>query len=296
MSSAQHVHCQSCGVNLEMAASQRAGVCPYCLSPTIIARPPAHDCPAPRFVMGFRQSQAEALRDLRGWTRSLRWSFRRGDLNRAKVEDLRGIYIPAYLFSALAEADYQVEIGEYYQRKNNKGQHKQATEWCNLAGTYKAYLSDVLVSASQGVDNNLLQHVEPFDLSLLRRYQPQIISGWIAEDPSRSQADCRELAQEEAKQSLRGKILGFLPGDERRALRFKPRFAREALDLCLLPVWSLGLRYAPDQPPMRVLVNGQTGKVFGFAPWSKLKIGFALALVLGVVALGVLGYLFGGGA
>lgn len=284
METVQHVQCQSCGVELALSSSQRATLCPYCLSPSIVERPKAPDRPPPVFAMGFRQTRDQALQAVQAWTKSLKWGFRRGDLHRAKVEDLRGLYVPVYLFSALAEADYHAEIGENYQRRNRKGETKTETEWRSLAGHYKSYISDVIVTASRGIDNDLLQKVEPFEISRLRRYQPEIITGWIAEDPSLNQAQCRSLALEEAERKVRSQVDALLPGDKKRSLRVSPRFDREALDLCLVPLWSLGLRYAADKAPMRVLVNGQTGMTFGFAPWSLKKIGLALALLAAAVA------------
>ena len=64
--------------------------------------------------------------------------------------------------------------------------------------------------------------------------------------------------------------------------------SEEHLALTLLPVWVLPVRYAPDKPVVRLLVNGQTGRVFGDPPRSWLKIALAVGLALGVVGLFVL--------
>ncbi|MGZ0167760.1 MAG: hypothetical protein ACKVII_27910, partial [Planctomycetales bacterium] len=43
-----------------------------------------------------------------------------------------------------------------------------------------------------------LPELEPFDLRALRRYDPSFISGWLAEEPSRSKDDCFQLSHDES--------------------------------------------------------------------------------------------------
>ena len=59
---------------------------------------------------------------------------------------------------------------------------------------------------------------------------------------------------------------------------------KEHIEALALPLWVFALRYRDDKPPLRVLVNGQTGKVAGAVPPSALKVGFAGLVVLAVVA------------
>ena len=78
---------------------------------------------------------------------------------------------------------------------------------------------------------------------------------------------------------------GFMPGDSHGDLVHQTWLEGESLDLVLVPVWVLALRYRDDRPVLRVLVNGQTGRVAGAAPWSRARIAAAVALaVLAVVA------------
>jgi hypothetical protein len=83
-----------------------------------------------------------------------------------------------------------------------------------------------------------------------------------------------------------------MPGDSHRDVRHDTRLEAESLDVCLVPVWVLAARYAPEKPPLRVVVNGQSGEVYGKVPLSWVKV---LLTVLGVVALGVLLYVLWGG-
>ncbi len=142
----------------------------------------------------------------------------------------------------------------------------------------------MLVTASKGVPDDELAKVEPFDLGALRRYRPELIAGWIAEDPSVGRGASLGRAQEEAKAQVVGQLGSYLPGDSQRDLRIGVRFDDEDLSLVLVPVWVLAVRWREDKPTVRLLVNGQSGEAAGKVPLSPVKILVASVLGLGVLA------------
>ena len=54
----------------------------------------------------------------------------------------------------------------------------------------------------------------------------------------------------------------------------------------MLPVWVLAIRYAKDKPLVRLVINGQTGKLWGRSPlsWPKIvaSILFAIAVIVAI--------------
>ncbi|MFT5328110.1 MAG: hypothetical protein ACI8P0_006019 [Planctomycetaceae bacterium] len=76
----------------------------------------------------------------------------------------------------------------------------------------------------------------------------------------------------------------FMPGDSHRDLQFETHLSQEVIDLVLLPVWSFAVRYAENQPPVQILVNGQTGRVGGKVPISAIKV--TIAVLVGLVVVG----------
>ncbi len=73
-----------------------------------------------------------------------------------------------------------------------------------------------------------------------------------------------------------------------RGLDYQTEFEEESADLTLLPMWVFAMRFAPEKPPVRLLVNGQTGEVWGRAPTSWAKIAIIAAVILGFLTLPVL--------
>ena len=191
-------------------------------------------------------------------------------------------------YSALIGEDYTET--ETYTTTNAQGKTETRTrtvtrtEHRPLHGEHAAYVADVLVTASRALGNAELEAVEPFDLRAIRRYDPSLVVGWIAEDPSMTAAECYELARREAVEKVGASLHGFMPGDSHRDLVHQTWLEQESLDLVLVPVWVLALRYREDRGLLRVLVNGQTGRVAGAVPWSRLRIALAVAAALLVVA------------
>lgn len=292
----QEIACQSCGAVLHVGANVRSTTCPYCASPSIIHRAPSHNRPEPAFLVAFVVNHDTASAAVRNWITSSSM-FARSDFKRAVPQLTHGIYLPAYLYGAVASSQYAARIGENYTETetytttDSKGRTVTRTrtvtktEWRPLQGQHQCYIVDVLVTASSGVSNPALEAIEPFDLRSLRGYEDSFISGWLAEEPSRSKQECKQFAHDETLALVERKLSNFMPGDSFSNLQTNTDVTNEVIDLVLLPVWSYALRYADDQPPLQILVNGQTGRVGGKVPVSTTKIALTVLVVVVVCAL-----------
>lgn len=288
------LQCEGCGAALRIAARERTTRCPYCTAPAVVERPVTQARVEPTFVVGFVVTEPAAREQAKRWISST-WftptAFREADLS-----DVKGIYVPAYLYSAEAHASYSASIGEHYtvtetytdSKGKTRTRTKTKTEWRSLSGEWSAYVDDLVVTASQGLPNHELEGVEPFDLRALRRYTPKVLSGWIAEEPSLSLEHCQKLARREALNDIERRLHAHMPGNKHRDLQHQAELRHEDLELVLLPVWVLAVRYDPEQEAVRMVVNGQTGQLYGRPPRSMAKI---LATVIGVIALVVGAYL-----
>ncbi|XXT46783.1 hypothetical protein WMF23_36005 [Sorangium sp. So ce542] len=288
------LECETCGASLRVEADQRTAVCPYCASPSVVERPPSNDRPSPHFVLGFAMARESAQGAVAAWLgkRSL---FVQSSVKKGTIDAIRGVYTPAYLYSAMAQTRYAAQIGENYQETetytttDDKGNTVTRTrvvtrtEQRHLEGQRATYVMDVLVVASRAVQNAELEALEPFDLRTMRRYTPAVLSGWVAEEPTLTQAECYALARREALEKIGRDLQGFMPGDSHHGLTHETRLDQETLELIYVPLWVLAIRHDPRKPPFRVLINGQTGAIHGKAPLSWVKI--ALAVLLAILLL-----------
>ena len=296
------IACRACGAKILFEPLHRSVRCPYCDSPSVIDRPATPDRPDPVFVVGFSVDRHEATDRMRRFV--ARKKLAPPGLRGRAAERVSGVYLPTYLYSAVASSSYNARIGEDYYvtevSRDSKGRtsvkRKRKTEYYELSGPHQSYVSDVVVTASRGIPNDEVEAVEPFDLGELRRFSPSMVSGWTSEEPSMTHGECLELARRESEGKIRGILRRFMPGDSCGGLQDHTVLGKESIDLVLLPVWVFAIRYREDRPPIRLLVNGQTGKAWGKIPvsWTKVAImaGVALGLIAVPVILGLLAGFF----
>ncbi len=290
--------CGQCGAALAFAGV-RTETCPYCASGNVLERPAASEGPDPAFVLPFAGDAAWARAQLGRWI-GRRVLIADPALARARIAELRGVYLPAYLYSAVARTDYTASVGEHYTEtetytktaedgtKREETRTVTRTEYRPIAGEHLGYITDVLVSASVGLDHGTFSRLEPFELGLLRRYRPALVAGFVQEEFSRDADACRRVSRGHAVDAVGDQLRAFVPGDSHADLAWQTRVEWESLDPVLVPVWVFGVRYRPDKPPVRVVINGQTGKVTGKVPLSWWKLTLIALVTAAVVAAIVL--------
>lgn len=291
----KHFRCEGCGAEVATDPDQRSYVCPFCDSTYVVEfAPDQTDRQRPEFVIGFAVTPEQALEKFRQWLASNNW-FRPGDLRTARIaEKQKGVYLPFWSFSMLAQSNWSARIGEYWYRTetytttNSKGETVtrtrtvRETEWWPLSGRHHRYYSGYLVSGSKGLPQREAERIKPFQLPALKRYEPYFLAGWLSEEYSVGRDDALRICQDEFYRRERSHVSRFLPGDTSRNLQVSTNFSHVNSDLCLLPVYLLSYRYRDTL--YRFMVNGQTGKVAGDKPlsWRRILVfsGIMLAVLL----------------
>jgi DNA-directed RNA polymerase subunit RPC12/RpoP len=291
--------CQQCGAEVATDPNQRSYVCPFCDSTFVVEFSPAETGrQPPEFVIGFAVTPEQAQEAFRQWLKQNSW-FRPGDLATSSVADkMKGIYLPFWSFTMLAQSQWRAQIGEHWYRtetytttdaKGNVQTHTrqvQETEWWPLAGRHHGYYNGYLVSGSRGLPQDQALRIQPFNLPALKRYAPYFLAGWLAEEYSVARDEALAVCQQEFRRREERNVASFLPGDTHRGLAVDTQFSQVSSDLCLLPIYILSYRYRDKL--YRFLLNGQTGKLAGDKPVSAARIGLAVgavAVIVIVVAL-----------
>lgn len=296
----KHFRCSNCGSEMSADLNQRSYVCPFCDSTYVVEfSPSVTDRQRPEFVIGFAITREQALKKFRQWIRENSW-FRPGDLAMQAVADRqKGVYLPFWSFSMLAESSWSASIGEYWYRtetyttRDSKGntvtrtRQVRETEWWPLSGRHHHFYSGYLVSGSTGLPQSEAQRIMPFNLPALKRYEPYFLAGWLCEEYSVHREDALQASLQEFQRREQQHVAAFLPGDTHQSLSVKTEFSQVNSDLCLLPVYLLSYRYRGRL--YRFLVNGQTGKFDGDKPLSWKRIwSLVVAVIVLIAAVGLL--------
>lgn len=274
--------CQQCNGALQVGPLDKTSTCPWCGSGNIVKRPPRPGMPQPSFVIGFTKSADEVKRDVKAWSKRVSFWAPRA-FRKLEVEQLRPVYLPAYLVSGVVKGHWSAKAGYEYRKlksRNGKTEMETETEWHSVGADYALRVHDLLISASERVSNGELQKLEPYDLGRLARYSDAAIAGWPAEEPARDVNSLDDSLTNEVTASMAPRLRALVPGEKVDDFTFTSAIVDPAFASVLVPVWTMMVRWHETKPRVRVLVNGQTGQVTGKVPTSWLKVTLAVLLVL----------------
>lgn len=263
--------CEQCGASMSYDASAKTLRCPFCGSEKLTARTDARTL-KPTGVVPFRvaNSQVESL--LRQWLSQGFW--KPGDASQSSIiNKVTQVYVPFWVFSALTETVWTADSSAVSIGARGT--------WRPMCGTRNGSYDGILVGASGTLTPLEVQEIAPFDLS--QSISPETIDlrNVIVEEFRVTRRDARSMVmsiveQQEANQSQReipGSIRNIHVNVQIQSMRSIP---------VLLPIWIMVYQYRKQ--PFRVLVNGQTGEVYGAAPFSYAKLTGVIAAMF-VIAL-----------
>lgn len=284
-------HCTGCGARVVFEGSALSCMCSYCDSPMVDEQ---RALPSFDAVVPFRVPQRGAIEQLRTYLDSRRFAPAVLREVRVHARGLRGVLVPFWVYEGVVRSEYRAKIGlhwyrtEKYKDAEGKQQTREVreTEWFPLRGSAARQVEDHVVSASIGLPEREALSLAPFDLGWSSSYDPRLLSGFEAELPTVAESEAQRTAIDELREAEAARILReLLPGDVNRVDAIDSRIEVASRRLVLLPVW-VGT-YRQGDVVLRLLVNGQTGKVVGRVPVSKAKIAtlvLALLLVAGLIA------------
>lgn len=279
--------CTNCGAEAELAGATVATRCAFCAHPLEVKAATQAQVPA-EGIVPFAVTKDAAAKAFSKWLGGL-W-FRPSDLKRlARLREMRGAYVPAWVFAAHAESRWTAEAGYHYYEDetvvvNGKRATRrvQRTRWERVSGHRSGDYEDLVVSASRGLPAEELRSIDPFNISGgMALFDGDFLAGFEAEQLALGARETWSTAKARIEAMERSRCASAVPGDTHRNLRVDTRTSDERARSLLLPTYVAAYEYAAKV--FRVLVNGQTGKVAGKAPWSVWKITLFVLFCLAVV-------------
>jgi RNA polymerase subunit RPABC4/transcription elongation factor Spt4 len=266
--------CQGCGASMSYDASARTLRCPFCGSEKLEAE---HDVKVlrPSRVVPFAIDESAALVKLREWLGSSFW--RPGDLARAAVVlKLRRVFVPYWVFSARTYT--------FWTADSSQTPSHSRSGWFPVSGDHRGEYSGVLIGASGVLLPAETSALAPFDLRPAVPPEQVDLDNVVYEQFRVPRKYARPLAQQGFENLELQACRQYVPGNCRN-LKVNVRVEGLSAEPMLLPIWVMAYQYR-DQT-FRFLVNGQTGRCTGTAPFSWQK-AFGVAAIIIVAILLVL--------
>lgn len=284
------LQCQQCGAAINYPDKVTSGACCFCGSKLVVEKASNPNLITPESLIPFKVTKDQANDKFRQWVASL-W-FRPNDLKKmARVKDIDGVYAPFWTFDAEADTRWHAESGYHYyvteEFTNSEGKKEtrqvQHTRWEPSSGRHRGSYDDLLICASKGLPESLVRVLEPYHTQQnLVGYQSAYLSGWGAEEYAVGPKEAWERGQKRFEQNEYTACSQEVPGDTHRNLRISMKLSQVTWKHCLLPVYIAAYRY--HEKTYRFLVNGETGKVSGEAPYSFWKIFFFVLTIVAIIA------------
>lgn len=285
--------CGSCGGEIVTDVNTAATSCPFCGNPVVMMqqvtgslRP---DCIIP-FKLDKQTAEAALQKHLSGKI-LLPKVFR----SENHIKEVKGVYVPFWLFDAVADGDARYHATRVRTWADSRYTYTETRHFSiHRAGSLG--FCAVPVDGSSKMADDLMESLEPYDLSQAVEFQTAYLAGYYADkyDVSSGQSAQRANARirESTEQALRQTVVGYssvLP--EKSSIRLRDNKVRYAL----YPVWLLQTNYRGQD--YLFAMNGQTGKLVGNLPvdkgayWKWWFIVFGIATALSGVVAWLAGYL-----
>lgn len=278
------VECKSCGAVSIYDALETAAVCPFCGSTQVM--PAATDKTiAPGGVCPFSVTKETAGQSFTTWLKK-KWFTPRKAKQSANPEAFKGVYLPYWTYDAQTTSNFTARAG--YDRKVRKkdGSTETVTDWRSVNGVYQEFIDDETVMASKRHENSGVKKCEPFKLSKLIPYNPQVLAGFVAERYSIGLKEGWQIAQTTIQSKLRSHINDYVKSqwrcDRVSGVNFSTLYSKITYKYILVPVWMSSFKY--KEKTYQFVVNGQTGKVGGKAPVSAFRVILAILIGAGILA------------
>ncbi|MDF2596393.1 MAG: hypothetical protein K0R69_2734 [Clostridia bacterium] len=271
--------CNSCGAEIVTDETTAATFCYYCHNPAILPGQLAGAYrPAKVIPFKFERQAATEL--------FIKWCKKKPLLSKdftgaSQLELLSGIYIPFWLFDCDIKGGIRADGRTV--RTWTSGEHRYTeTKHYDVFRAGKASFGGIPADGSKKADDHLMQTLEPYDYSQLQDFSMSYLSGYLAEKYDMDDQDVygriETRVQEYSQRLLQNTITGYSSVSVRDC---NIDIYESKATYVLLPTWMFTYNYKGKV--YMFAMNGQTGKIAGNLPISKLRAMVWFALISAAV-------------
>ena len=257
--------CQSCGGEVIGDATTAATTCPYCGNHMVLTDKLAGTL-KPDLVIPFKldkEAAKEALKKHYQGKKLLPRVFQQEN----HIDEVKGLYVPVWLFDAKADANIRYHGVTMHSWSDSSYDYTETRHYAIYRSGNLAF-AGIPVDGSAKMPNELMESVEPFDLSEAVDFQSAYLAGYFADrydvDAEESIERANQRIHTSVEDAFRSTVNGFVnvvaENSNIQTEKGRVRYA-------LYPVWLLNTTWNGTQ--YRFLMNGQTGKLAGDLPIDK---------------------------
>ena len=170
--------CKSCGG--ELVADEHTAVtnCPFCNNPVIMTGR-VSGMLKPDLVIPFKLDKKAAKEALKAHYKGKRL-LPRVFMEENHIDEIKGVYVPFWLFDADADAHMRYRATRL-RTWSDSNYHYTETRYYSLIREGNLGFAGVPVDGSSKIPNDLMESIEPYDLSQAVDFQTAYLAGYLAD-------------------------------------------------------------------------------------------------------------------
>lgn len=270
--------CKSCGGEIVADETTGASSCPYCDNPIVMMGQFAGEL-KPDFVIPFKLDKKAAVAALNrhyGGKKLLPNVFK----NQNHIEEVKGIYVPVWLFDANAHAQIRYKATKTRTWSDSRYSYTEVSHYL-IRRSGSIGFERVPVDGSSKMNDTLMESIEPYRFSDAVDFQTAYLAGYLADKYDVDAETSIERANARIKKSTEDAFAKTVNGydsvvPDNTSVQLENGHAKYAL----YPVWLLNTDWKGKK--YTFAMNGQTGKLVGDLPLDKAA---ARRMHLGLTAL-----------
>ncbi|MEL7626804.1 MAG: hypothetical protein AAGU15_08100 [Anaerolineaceae bacterium] len=285
------VHCQQCGAELTYPQGAVATSCPYCGSNSVNVTVSESNLFQPQSLLPFSIKPDQLKQFTQVWLQD-GWMHPSTLGEAARMDKFIPFYLPYWAFSTDISFDWQAEVAHtvtdrYYDDASKSWKTRTRIEWRWENGSVQKKYTNLLICGvnPKRLNSNILDELQPFDMSKLVAFNPDYLAGINANAFDIDLNTAWGEAKIKLREAARELAIRDASNRQVRNLTIDMSYADENWRYLFLPVYIAVYLY--EGKSYQVMVNGQTGKIFGQKPidWKKVWTAIILALAPGLLLM-----------
>lgn len=284
--------CPNCGAGVICDSLTASTRCHFCHTPVILTGRLSGEF-KPDLIIPFAITREQAEQTFKEYCKG-KFLLPRGFRSEAQIQNITPLYVPYWLKSGSVDAHLEAE-GKKIRSWRSGDTRYTNTKIYNISRSGEMVFVRVPCDGSRRIDDSMMEAIEPFNYTGIKKFSMSYLSGCGAEkyDVSAAEAAQRidQRISDAAVEVLKSDISGYSSVTEKSR---RISYRSQTTVYGMLPVWFLNYTYKGKDYPF--VVNGQTGVRFGILPVSgvrKFLMGLGLFLVLGTLLTLLGGVIFG---
>lgn len=268
--------CSNCGATVVLKGFEISSICPYC-DTSLVSTSDAHTKIKPDAIIPFAFGPQKASELFKNKIKKAKLAPKKFK-EKTSPDSIHGYYFPAFIYNARCKTNYTGTLYEEYDDTDRNGNSVKRRRYFNIAGSVDTSHNNIEIEASTKIEQLELLTVRPYDFKEAQCFSNDYLAGYTAECYSSSVKDTFAAANAIIKSEIRDSILKRYSYDGVSWLNMQTTFNSKNYSYFMLPMYRVNFNYKNKK--YSHIINGQTGKVGGDIPKSKLKIAL---IVIGII-------------